>query len=295
MDKKYERIKYIIEALPYIKKFAGKVFVIKFGGSILEDEAVKKAFIQDVSLMESLGIKIVIVHGGGKEISQRLNTLGIKSEFKEGYRITCDHAIEEVEMVLSGRINNELTLLLNNEGVKAVGLNGKDAGLIQAKKKFVKVDEEYHDIGNVGDVLKVESEIVELMINHSIIPVIAPIGFDKEGGTYNINADSVAAAICESMKAEKLVLMTDVDGLYLDFNDKESLITRLSYGDALEMVNGNKLSGGMIPKVQCCLDVIEGGTHSVHMINGLVRHSLLLEIFTDGGIGTMVTNEKGAV
>lgn len=289
MDKVKQRVQNLVEALPYIKEFQGKTFVIKYGGSIMENEEGKMALIEDIALLSHLGIHCIVIHGGGKEINMRLERLGIESEFKEGYRVTSGEAIDEVEMVLSGRINKELIHLLNNAGVKAVGLNGKDAGLIRAKQKFIQIEDELHDIGHVGEIDSINPEILEILLENGIVPVISPIGFDHKGMTYNINADDVAAGISSELLAEKLILITDVPGLMKDLNDPESLISRLNIKELDELMETGIISGGMIPKMKCVRNAICGGTNSVHILNGKLNHCVLLETFTDSGIGSMIT------
>lgn len=278
----------LVEALPYIMQFREKTFVIKFGGSIINSEKEKKAFIDDVALMLQMGMKIVLVHGGGKDISNRLDRMGIETEFVEGYRVTCDEAIKEVEMVLSGSINKDLTLRFNNRGIKAVGMNGKDGGLIKAKKKYIIKKKQETDIGNVGDIEKIDPSYLKLLIDHQYLPIISPIGFDEQGNTYNINADDVAAKICSELNAEKLILMTDVNGLYKEFGDESTFISKLTVETAKKYIEDGTIQGGMIPKIQSCITSIENGTGTTHIINGMIEHGLLLEIFSDDGIGTMV-------
>lgn len=289
MDAMKQRVQNLIEALPYIKEFQGKTFVIKYGGSIMENEEGKLALIEDIALLSHLGIHCIIIHGGGKEINMRLERLGIESEFKEGYRVTSGEAIDEVEMVLSGRINKELIHLLNTSGVKAVGLNGKDAGLIRSKQKFIEIEDEIHDIGHVGEIETINPEIVEILLEKGIVPVISPIGFDDQGKTYNINADDVAAAISSELYAEKLILITDVPGVMKDVSDPDSLISKLEVKELDALMDSGIIVGGMIPKILCVKNALCGGTHSVHILNGQLNHCILLEVFTDDGIGTMVT------
>jgi len=286
------RIQHLIEALPYIKEFKGKIFVIKYGGSIMEDESGKKALIQDIVLLSHLGIKCIVVHGGGKEINSRLERLGIESEFKEGYRVTSSEAIDEVEMVLTGRINKELTCSLNNAGAKAVGLNGKDAGLLRSVQKYVEIDNEVHDIGHVGEIQEVNPEIVEILLANGIVPVISPIGFDDTGTTFNINADDVAAEVSAKLNAEKLIMITDVPGVMRDLDDEDSLISKMTFSDVDTLQEEGVISGGMIPKMNCVKKAIQSGAKSVHILNGKVEHCVMLEIFTDSGIGTMISREE---
>lgn len=285
MKKKKEMVNHLIEALPYIMQFREKTFVIKYGGSIIENIENKMAFVEDVSLLLHLGIKVIIVHGGGKHINERLKEKGIDSHFYKGYRVTSKLAIGEVEMVLSGQINKELVLLFNNYGTKAIGLNGKDAGLICSKKKIIDKDV---DIGHVGDVEKINTDILNLLLKNDYLPIISPIGFDSLGNTYNINADDVASEMAKHMKAEKLFLISDVDGIFIDLDDKSSFISRISIAQAKQMLDDGVLTGGMIPKVNSCIDSIKSGVSSVHIINGEIAHSVLLEVFTDDGIGTMI-------
>jgi acetylglutamate kinase len=287
MKNKKEMINHLIEALPYIKKFQDQVFVFKYGGSIIEHFENKSAFVQDVALLMNLGMKVIIVHGGGKHISRHLEKQGIPTEFHKGYRVTSSEAIDQVEMVLSGHISKDLTLIFNNNGIRAVGLNGKDAGLIQADKKII---DEQMDIGHVGDVKSIDTDFLELILSKGYLPIIAPIGFDSQGNTYNINADDVACEIAKSMKAKKLFMISDVDGVYLDFEDKNSFISRMDVQKARELIETGGIVGGMIPKMLSAIGAIEAGVSSVHIINGMLKHSVLLEVFSNEGIGTMIEN-----
>lgn len=286
------RVQNLIESLPYIMEFRDKTFVIKFGGSIMINEKAKEAFIQDIVLMEHLGINIVIVHGGGPHISKRLSELNIESKFIDGLRVTTKEVMREVEMILSGMINKEITMGINNAGTDAIGISGKDGNFIKAKKKLHIKDNEECDLGFVGEVENINNEFLDKLIGGGYLPVVAPIGFDQEGNSYNINADYVASAISSSINAEKLILLTDVDGLYLDFNDKDSLLTSLTLTESEKLINEKIISGGMIPKLQCSIDAIKNGTKNVHMINGSLEHSLLLEVFTNEGVGTMIKGEE---
>ena len=290
MDNMKQKVENLVEALPYIKAFQNKIFVIKYGGSMMENESAKRAFIEDIALLSHLGIHCIIIHGGGKEINTRLKRLGIKSEFKEGYRVTSKEAIGEVEMVLSGRINKELIHLLNLSGVKAVGLNGKDAGLIRAQQKFIEIENQIHDIGHVGEIERIDPEILEILLEKGMVPVISPIGFDDQGKTYNINADDVAAAVSSKLYAEKLMMITDVPGVLKDVNDAGSLISKMNVKDIDDLMGSGVISGGMIPKIVCVRTAILAGTKAVHILNGQLNHCILLEVFTDKGIGTMVTD-----
>ena len=286
-----KRVQNLIESLPYIMEFRGKTFVIKFGGSIMINEAAKQAFIQDIVLMEHLGINIVIVHGGGPHISKRLEQLQIESKFIDGLRVTTKEVMQEVEMVLSGMINKELTMGINNGGTLAIGISGKEGNFIKTNKKFLEKNGETIDLGYVGEVDKVNEKFLEDLIEKGYLPVIAPIGFDQSYNTYNINADYVASAISASIKAEKLILLTDVDGLYRDFQDKDSLMTSFTASEGEAMIQDGTIQGGMLPKLQCAIEAIKNGTHNVHMINGSREHGLLLEVFTDDGIGTMIKGD----
>ncbi len=283
-----QKVNVLVEALPYIKKFAGKTFVIKFGGSIMKNKEAKDAFIKDIVLMKLIGVNLVIVHGGGPEISANLNALGIKSNFINGLRVTDEKTMKVVEMVLAGYINKEIVFDINSHGVKAIGISGKDGGFIKAKKKYIYKNNEKIDIGFVGDVEAVNVGFLEDLIEKNYIPVIAPTGFDKEGNSYNINADYVASSVSFAMNAEKLILLTDVEGLYKDFNDKTTFISQLTTDEAKALIAEEIINGGMRPKLECCISAIESGAKSVHMIDGRKKHCLLLEIFTDKGIGTMI-------
>lgn len=284
-----EKIRNLIEALPYIQKFTGKIFVIKFGGSILKKPSAKEAFIQDVLLLSLVGIRPVIVHGGGGDITKKLEKLQIPTSFVNGLRVTDSDAMDEVEMILAGSINKDLVMGIQNAGGRAVGISGKDGGLLKAKRLGTMVSGEEIDIGFVGEIDTVNISLVKDLIELGYIPIIAPTGFDEAGHTYNINADTAAAAISSSLEAEKLILLTDVDGLYLDYHDKTTLQTGLSLDEGKSLIEQGIIEGGMLPKLQCALDALENGSQNVHMINGSREHGLLLEIFTNDGIGTMIT------
>lgn len=283
-----QKVAILIEALPYIKKFAGKTFVIKYGGSIMNNEKSKKAFIEDVVLMNLVGIRSVIVHGGGPNISQMLDRLQIQSEFIDGLRVTTKEAIEVVEMVLSGHVNKGISSDLCKHGISAIGLSGRDSNLIRAKKKYLYKDGAPIDLGYVGEVTNVNSTFILELLEKNRVPVISPIGSDLAGNIYNINADYVAAAVSAAIKAEKLILLTDVEGIYEDIDDPSSLISLITLNEVDDYIEQEIISGGMIPKIQCCVQAIESGTQGVHLIDGRREHSLLLEIFTHSGIGTMI-------
>ncbi|WP_106406527.1 acetylglutamate kinase [Paramaledivibacter caminithermalis] len=288
MEMIQQKIRVLIEALPYIKKFNGKTFVIKFGGSIMKNEEAKKAFIQDIVLMKLIGINLVIVHGGGPNISESLKALRKESRFINGLRVTDKETMNIVEMVLAGQVNKEIAFEINNQGVKAIGISGKDGRLIRAKKKYIYEGDKKIDIGFVGNVEEINVDFLYDLIEKEYIPVIAPTGFDDRGDSYNINADYVASAISLAIKAEKMILLTDIEGLYKDINDKSTFISQLSISEAKELVSQRIIDGGMLPKLECCISAIENGIKAIHMIDGRKKHSLLLEIFTDKGIGTMI-------
>lgn len=283
-----EKADILIEALPYIKKFRGKVFVIKYGGSIMKDEEAKKAFIEDVVLLKLVGIQVVIVHGGGPSITKMVEKLGMKSSFVQGLRITDESMMEIVEMVLSGQINKEIAAHLCHQGINAIGISGRDGNLIEAQKIYLQQGEEQIDIGYVGEVTKINRDLLLDLLDKDLLPVISPIGRDGEGQVYNINADYVASAISSILEAEKLILLTDVKGIYKDIYRPESFISTISVKEVEGYITKGWIAGGMVPKAQCCVEAIEKGTKNVHLIDGRNKHSLLLEIFTDDGIGTMV-------
>ncbi len=290
MENLVEKANVLIEALPYIRNFYGKTFVIKYGGAAQVEERLKDSFAQDVVLLNYIGIKPIIVHGGGPKISQIMKQMGKEPLFIHGQRITDKETMDIVEMVLGGLINKEIVALINNHGGKAVGLSGKDGGLIRAKKKFIKKfadtgDEETIDIGLVGEVESIEPQILDSLERDGFIPVIAPIGVGKNGEAFNINADYVAAAIASSLRAEKLILLTDVEGIK---NKENKVISSLNKREIKKLIDNGIISGGMIPKVQSCIKAIDSGVKKIHIIDGRVPHSLLIEIFTKEGIGTEI-------
>ena len=288
-----EKAGILIEALPYIQKFYGKTIVIKYGGHAMINDELKQAVINDVILMKLIGINPVIVHGGGPEITDMLARLQIPSRFVGGSRVTDDATMEIVEMVLVGKINKEIVALINRHGGRAVGLSGKDANLIQAVKKMGKSidlsgNELTQDIGFVGDVKKINPEIIQTVIKEGYIPIVAPVGVGEEGESYNINADYVAGEVATALGAAKLILLTDVEGIFKDYNNKKSLISELELNQVNDLIARGTISGGMIPKVECCVQAVEAGVTTTHILDGRIPHSILLEIFTDIGIGTMV-------
>jgi len=276
----------LVEALPYIKKFSGKTVVIKYGGSAMLDCNLKKMVMQDVVLMKFVGLNPVIVHGGGPEISSFLKKLGIESKFVNGLRVTDEKTAEIVEMVLVGKINKEIVSMINELGGVAVGISGKDGKLLKAEK-----DLSNGDLGYVGKIVEVNIEVIEMLIDRGYIPVIAPVSFGDDGKTYNVNADTAAGKIAEALKAEKLILLTDVEGVLENVEDKKGLISRMDLEHAKKLMNSGRINGGMIPKLECCIKAVENGVKRAHIIDGRLTHSLLLEIFTDEGIGTMIGKE----
>ncbi len=282
----------LVEALPYIQEFYGKTIVIKYGGNAMINDHLKEEVMQDVALMKYVGIRPVIVHGGGPEITGFLKKVGKESSFVSGLRVTDEETVEIAEMVLDGKVNSEIVNLLNQRGVRAVGLSGKDAGLIRARKKLATVyegdDKKKVDIGYVGTVQQVDTGILEDLLNHDYVPVVAPIGVGEDGESYNINADYVAAEIAGALQAEKLLLLTDIEGIYKDFNDKSSFLSSLTAAEAKEYIRNGVIAGGMIPKVEACLKALETGARKTHIIDGRLDHSIILEIFTSQGIGTQV-------
>jgi len=287
-----DKAEILVDALPYIQEFYGTTVVIKYGGNAMINDALKENVMRDVALMKFVGIRPILVHGGGPEITGFLKKIGKESSFVSGLRVTDEETVEIAEMVLDGKLNSEIVGLLNLRGVRAVGLSGKDAGLIKAKKKLATVyenDMEHKvDIGYVGAVTEIDTALITDLLNQGYVPVIAPIGMGEHGESYNINADYVAAEIAGAMRAEKMLLLTDVEGVYQDFTDKGSLISQLRMDEAKEYIRSGVIDGGMIPKVEACLRALEAGAHKAHIIDGRLAHSIILEIFTSRGIGTMV-------
>ncbi len=277
----------LIEALPYIRKFNGKTVVVKYGGAAMKDDARMASFAQDVVLLQYVGIRPVVVHGGGPQIDRVLERLAIPTERRQGLRVTSPEAMEVVEMVLGGTVNKRIVALINTYGGRAVGLSGKDAGLIAAERHTVAgPDGSVTDLGLVGRVTRVNPEILRTMEQGGFIPVIAPIGVGADGEAYNINGDTAASAVAAAVSAEKFILLTDVAGV---LDGKGERISKMSAAQAKEAVEGGRITGGMIPKVECGLDALRGGVRKVHILDGRVSHSILLEIFTDAGVGTEIT------
>lgn len=281
-----EKAEILVEALPYIKEFHGKRVVIKYGGAAMIDCQLKEKVMQDIVLMKYVGMHPIVVHGGGPEINTMLDRLEMKSEFVNGLRVTDQDTMEIVAMVLGGKVNKEIVAGINASGGKAIGISGQDGQLIMAGPT-----EDSHRLGFVGQVQEVNPGVIETIIENGYIPVIAPIGMDDRGNSYNINADLVAAAIAVAMKADKLVLLTDVPGLLRDPRDPESLISVLKTSEVDNYLQQGVISGGMTPKVQCCVEAVTGGVGRTHIVDGRVPHSILLEVFTRQGVGTMVVDE----
>lgn len=285
----------LVEALPYIQRFAGKTFVVKYGGNAMVDDALEMGFARDIVLLKAVGINPVVVHGGGPQISGLLARIGKESRFVEGMRVTDSETMDVVEMVLGGQVNKSIVNLISQAGGRAVGLTGKDGQFIRAKKLFItrqnadapenKVPE-IIDIGHVGEVEAIDTRVIDMLVNSDFIPVIAPVGVDAQGVSYNINADLVAGRVAEALKAEKLLLLTNVKGIL----DKQgNVLTGLTLRQVDDLVADGTIYGGMLPKIQCALDAAANGVRSAHIIDGRVAHAVLLEIFTDRGIGTLIT------
>ncbi|MDX8411636.1 MAG: acetylglutamate kinase [Mariprofundaceae bacterium] len=293
VQKASQRASTLIEALPYLQRFADQTIVIKYGGSAMAEEHLKSSFATDITLLKQVGINPVVVHGGGPQIGKVLQKVGKQAEFVQGMRVTDRETMDVVEMVLAGLVNKEIVANINRSGGKAVGLSGKDGGLICARKLAIKKHSaeldvpEIIDLGHVGEVKKINTRILEILEHDRFVPVIAPVGYDLQAGqSYNINADLVAGAIARALGAVKLILLTDVAGV-LDADG--NLVSQLSVTDAEGMIDGGAISGGMLPKVNCCLEAIRHGVTKTHIIDGRMPHAVLLEVFTDEGIGTVIT------
>ena len=277
----------LIEALPYIQRFNRKIIVIKYGGSAMVDEELKRNVIQDVVLLKLVGFKPIIVHGGGKEISRWVGKVGMEPKFVNGLRVTDADTMEVAEMVLN-KVNKELVTMIQSLGVNAVGISGKDGGLLNVEKKLSKGE----DIGFVGNIKNVNPKVLYDLLENDFLPVVCPVGMDDDFNTYNINADDAACAIAEALNAEKLAFLTDIEGVYKDPKDPESLISELHVQEARDLIINGNVGGGMIPKLQVCIDAIENGVSRVHIMDGRIPHCLLLEIFTNKGIGTAILGEN---
>ena len=287
MEKLLEKASVLIEALPYIQRFNRKIIVVKYGGSAMIDDELKKNVIQDVTLLKLVGFKPIIVHGGGNEISTWVSKVGMKPNFINGLRVTDEPTMEIAEMVLN-KVNKGLVQMVQELGVKAIGISGKDGRLLTVDKKY----SDGKDIGFVGDVKKVNVSVLNELLDNDFLPIICPIGMDDEFKTYNINADDAACAIAKEVNAEKLAFLTDIEGVYRDYNDKNSLISELAISEAKKLMESGNVGGGMLPKINNCIDAIENGVSRVHILDGRIPHCLLLEFFTNKGIGTAMLKDK---
>jgi len=287
MDSVLSKAEVLIEALPYIQKFNRKYIVVKYGGSAMSNEELQENVIKDVTLLKLVGFKPIIVHGGGKEISRWVSKVGKESQFVNGLRVTDGETMEIAEMVLN-KVNKSLVTMVQGLGVKAVGVSGKDGGLLKVDKKY----SDGQDIGYVGDIKEVNPKVLFDLIEKDFLPIVAPIGFDDNFETYNINADDAACAIAKAVGAEKLAFLTDIEGLYKDINDKSSFISRISVTQADELINGGFIGGGMLPKLNNCTNAIKNGVNRVHILDGRIPHCLLLEIFTRNGVGTAIVRDE---
>jgi len=281
-DQHTNDVQVLLQALPYIQRFAGATIVVKFGGNAMSSPELFEQFAQDIVMMHSVGMRPVVIHGGGPQIGEWLRRMGKDSEFVDGQRVTDAETLEVVQMVLKGKVNSDIVSALNVHGPIAVGLSGQDAGLIEAEERDP-------SLGFVGDVTRINPSIITRLLAMDLIPVVSTVGSDSDGQAYNINADAVAGAIAEALDAQKLIFLTDVAGLLRDVHDPASLIQRVSTSEAAELIADGTIAGGMIPKIEGCLQAINRGVSEVHLIDGRVPHALLLELFTDAGVGTMVT------
>lgn len=287
MQKYLDKAEVLIEALPYIQRFNRRIIVVKYGGSAMVDEELKAQVIQDVTLLKLVGFKPIIVHGGGKEISKWVSKVGMKPEFVNGLRVTDEATMELAEMVL-GKVNKSLVQLVESLGVRAIGISGKDGKLLSVNKKYA----DGEDIGYVGEVKEVNARILYDLLEKDFLPIICPVGLDDNYNTYNINADDAACAIARAMRAEKLAFLTDIEGVYKNPEDPESLISELTVSEAYKLMREGFIGGGMLPKIHNCIDAIEHGVSRVHILDGRIPHCLLLEIFTNKGIGTAIINDS---
>ena len=286
MDKFLAKAEVLIEALPYIQKFNRRIIVVKYGGSAMSNEELQKNVIKDVTLLKLVGFKPIIVHGGGKEISRWVGKVGKEAKFVNGLRVTDEETMEIAEMVLN-KVNKSLVTMVQELGVKAVGISGKDGGLLKVDKKY----SDGQDIGFVGDIKEVNPKVLYDMLEKDFLPIVAPIGLDDNFQTYNINADDAACAIAKAVGAEKLAFLTDIEGLYKDINDKSSFISRLSASQADKLIEDGFIGGGMLPKLTNCTSAIKNGVNRVHILDGRIPHCLLLEIFTNNGVGTAIVSD----
>ncbi|MBR5598133.1 MAG: acetylglutamate kinase [Lachnospiraceae bacterium] len=287
MQEVMKKAEVLIEALPYIQKFNGKIIVVKYGGSAMSNEELQKNVIKDVTLLKLVGFKPIIVHGGGKEISRWVEKTGKEAQFINGLRVTDDETMEIAEMVL-GRVNKRLVSMVEELGVKAVGLSGKDGKMLQVEKKY----SDGQDIGYVGNITEVIPDILYDLLEKGYLPIVSPIGLGEDFATYNINADDAACAIAKAIQADKLVFLTDIEGLYKDINDKSSFISRITAKEADELIEEGFIGGGMLPKLSNCTSAVASGVNRVHILDGRIPHCLLLEIFTNEGVGTAIVKEE---
>ena len=288
MEELIKKAGILVEALPYIQKLNGKTVVIKYGGNAMISEELKNKVMEDITLLKFIGLHPVLVHGGGPDISETLTRFGIQSEFVNGLRVTDDETMRVAQMVLMGKTNKEIVSLISQKGGKALGLSGIDGELIECEKQYANVDGKIVDIGYVGKIIKINQKVLEFLANDDYIPVVAPLGVDKEGRSYNINADTEAGAIAAALKAEKLMLLTDTPGIKSS-PTADDIIYEINQKEIYKMIEAGTIAGGMIPKVKGGLEALAGGVNNVHIIDGRIPHCLLLEIFTDSGIGTMIT------
>ena len=287
MNKYLEKANVLIEALPYIQRFNRKIIVVKYGGSAMADEELKKKVIADVVLLKLVGFKPIIVHGGGKEISRWVQKVGMKPQFVNGLRVTDSETMELAEMVLN-KVNKELVCHVQELGVKGAGISGKDGGLLKVKKRYA----DGEDIGFVGEITEVNPKILLDLIEKDFLPIVCPIGLDDEFNTYNINADDAACAIAKAVGAEKLAFLTDIEGVYRDKDDPSTLISEITVSEAKDLMSSGYIGGGMLPKLGNCIDAVENGVSRVHILDGRIPHFLLLEIFTNKGIGTAIIGDE---
>lgn len=291
MDKNMQEVlkkaEVLIEALPYIQKFNRKIIVVKYGGSAMSNEELKRNVIKDVTLLKLVGFKPIIVHGGGKEISHWVGKVGKEAQFVNGLRVTDAETMEIAEMVLS-KVNKSLVTMVQELGVKAVGISGKDGGLLTVDKKYA----DGRDIGFVGEIRKVNPKVLYDLLEKDFLPIVAPVGLDEQFASYNINADDAACAIAKAVGADKLVFLTDIEGLYKDINDKDSFISRITASEAEALIADGFIGGGMLPKLNNCTSAIENGVNRVHILDGRIPHCLLLEIFTNSGVGTAIIRDE---
>ena len=287
METYLEKAAVLVEALPYIQRFNRKIIVVKYGGSAMVDEELKKRVIEDVTLLKLVGFKPIIVHGGGREISKWVGKVGMEPKFINGLRVTDADTMEVAEMVL-GRVNKSLVQLVESLGVRSIGISGKDGALLKVDKKY----SDGQDIGYVGDIKEVNGQILYDLLEKDFLPIVCPVGLDDDFNTYNINADDAACAIAKAVSAEKLAFLTDIEGVYLDPENKDTLISELSVSEARELIGKGFIGGGMLPKLNNCIDAIEEGVSRVHILDGRIAHCLLLEIFTNKGIGTAIIGDE---